>query len=47
MDALAATKAAVFIIAIKTNPAFFISPTNRGKSYPRQPYRFYHPCQAP
>ena len=32
MDALTATKAGVFVIDIKTIPAFFISQTNRGKS---------------
>ena len=32
MDALTATKPVVFVLDIKTIPALFISPTNRGKS---------------
>ena len=46
MDALTATEPGVFVIDIKTIPALFISPTNRGKvinnfqsmgSYPLEP----------
>ena len=36
MDALTATEPLVFVIDIKTIPAFFISQTNRGKIISRK-----------